>query len=248
MASFTSSCSFFVRAFEVDHAGHTCLGYLIGSQTTSGLKKEYQHLDGLSLRDLVKSSVKIQGEPIETIEVAYTGDTCANGLVLAQLTEPNDGAEAMAEKCSTAVTNDGQTTYQQLLTTTQTAALYRKQIFQAELLLCELTFLDSSKKECDRSMASERGHLHICELECIFSSHELFQSQPLLPETETAVTSSFSSSGEQLTTETTTTKSSIVFFHSSGRFDCGGSSAVYSRSMPGPKKRRTCQIMTLLEG
>ena len=75
-----SSHSFFARAIEVDHAGHPALGYIIGSRTASGLKEEYRHLDGPSIRDLAKAGVPVKADPVERIEVAYTGDTRARDL------------------------------------------------------------------------------------------------------------------------------------------------------------------------
>ncbi|KAL7533860.1 hypothetical protein ACHAWF_004644 [Thalassiosira exigua] len=139
------SLSFFIRAIDVDHAGHPAMGYIIGSRTTSGLKKEYQNLGQAKIRDLVASGVSIKADPVETIEVAYTGDTCAQGLQKQSLG------------------NDKET--RQL--THGIGALFR-----AELLLCELTFLDSSEDDEQRSKASERGHLHINDIVGILSQHQ----------------------------------------------------------------------------
>jgi len=133
-----------MRAFKVDHAGHPALGYIIGSRTTSGLKSEYQNLNGKELKELVKSGISIKDPPIEKIEVGYTGDTCANGLMKQQI--PNSDDE-------------------------RTTGFDIGQMFRAEVLLCELTFLDSSEGEEQRIKARQRGHLHINDLEAIFSSH-----------------------------------------------------------------------------
>ncbi|KAL9182268.1 hypothetical protein ACHAXT_012920 [Thalassiosira profunda] len=130
--------SFFARAIEVDHAGHPALGYIIGSRTASGLKEEYRHLDGPSIRDLAKAGVPVKADPVERIEVAYTGDTCARGLLN---NSPGGGPGDVG------------------------------QLFRAELLLCELTYLDSGDDEEKQRLASERGHLHINDLEGIFASH-----------------------------------------------------------------------------
>jgi len=134
-----------MRAFKVDHAGHPALGYIIGSRTTSGLKAECQKLNGKELKELVKSGISIKEPPIEKIEVGYTGDTCANGLM---------------KQIPTTATDDETTTGFDI-----------GQMFQAEVLLCELTFLDSSEGEEQRIKARQRGHLHINDLEAIFSSH-----------------------------------------------------------------------------
>mmetsp|Transcript_36467 Transcript_36467/g.87934 ORF Transcript_36467/g.87934 Transcript_36467/m.87934 type:complete len:249 (-) Transcript_36467:357-1103(-) len=148
-----------MRAIEVDHAGHPALGYIIGSRTAIGLKEEYRHLDGARLRDLAKSGVSIKADPIDNIEIAYTGDTCAHGLM----------------KPSTDAGGCKQTAYDgELVIVRQKAAFDAGQLFQAELLLCELTFLDPSEDEDERSKASERGHLHINDIESVFSSHDQF--------------------------------------------------------------------------
>lgn len=147
-----------MRAYEVDHAGHPALGYAIGSRTTTGLKKEYQNLDGKSIRDLVKSGVCIKEDPIEEIEIGYSGDTCANGLMGQSKNSDNvEGFEQQSKQKPSSFGID--------------------QLFQAELLLCELTFLDSSDNKQQSCIAAERGHLHINDLKGIFSSHNLLEEE-----------------------------------------------------------------------
>jgi hypothetical protein len=146
-----------MRAFSVDHAGHPALAYVIGSRTTTGIKEEYQHLDNVEIRKLIRSGVSIKAEPTEKIEIAYTGDTCANGLIMnhpscAKAEEGCSSSSSSSSSCFTTNNNIGQ-------------------LFQAELLLCELTFLDSSENEEQRRKAVERGHIHINDIERIFSSH-----------------------------------------------------------------------------
>lgn len=143
--------SFFIRAFQVDHCGHPALGYVLGSRTTCGLKDEYKSLGKSALRDLAKLGVKLQADPIENIEVAYTGDTNANGLVLG----PSHNADRRGKSTDLHKSN-----------------LYKQQLFQAEVILCELTYLDSSQSETGKPRAIERGHLHICELERLFPCQE----------------------------------------------------------------------------
>ena len=167
-----------MRAFKVDHAGHPALGYIIGSRTTSGLKAEYQKLNGKELKELVKSGISIKDPPIEKIEVGYTGDTCANGLMNQQIP----------------TTSDDETT----------TGFDIGQMFQAEVLLCELTFLDSSEGEDQRHKARQRGHLHINDLEAIFSSHNQ------LKEDETESNSTTITSQEY--------PKSIVFYHLSAKY------------------------------
>ena len=153
--TFGSNTTFFMRAFEVDHAGHPALGYIIGSRTKSkGLKEEYQNLSGAKIRELVQSGVVVNSKPLEKIEVAYSGDTCRHGLVKDYLHSP-DSKEERSRK----------------------SAMILDQAFQAELLLCELTFLDSAEGEDKMKKSVERGHLHINDLEDIFSSHGRLNDQ-----------------------------------------------------------------------
>lgn len=175
-----------MRSFEVDHAGHPAIGYLIGSRTSTGLKEEYKRLDAESLRDLVKSGVVIQSDPIETIEVAYTGDTCARGLVR-QPVDMNERNMASDYVESAKKLSD----------------LYKQQLFRAEVILCELTFLDSSEDSARKSLAEKRGHIHICDVEQIFVCTE--QS---IDDAE----------GQAKTISIISNPKHIVFYHLSGRY------------------------------
>jgi len=163
--------SFFARACQVDHAGHPTLGYIIGSRTAGGLKPEYRQLDGARVRELVKSGVSIKGEPVERVEFGYTGDTCARGLVKRQAVPTGDGLRS-----------DG--------------LLPIDQMFSAQVLFCELTFLDPNEDESAQQKADERGHLHINHLESVFGSHNLLASR----------------------SESTGDSGSIVFYHLSAKY------------------------------
>jgi len=196
--------SFFVQAIQVDHAGHPALGYVIGSRTTAGLKAEYQNLDGKSIQDLVKSGVSIKDDLVEKIEVAYTGDTCANGL-MRKLSVVDAGCEeANGEEMAAP-------------TVKQQSSLFGvEQMFQAELLLSELTFLDSSEGDEQRRKASERGHLHINDLETIFSSHGMLMKES--SDNPTTSSSSSSIADAASTTVTVQHPRSIVFYHLSAKY------------------------------
>lgn len=113
----------YVRAFAVDHCGHPALGYVIVSRHGPGLKPEYQGLRGDQLCDLVKSGVQIKGDPVEAIEVAYTGDTSVDGI----MKRACDG-----ESCSK-------------------SDMYLNQAFQASLILCEATYLEPQLQETAKS-------------------------------------------------------------------------------------------------
>ncbi|KAL7541437.1 hypothetical protein ACHAXR_010934 [Thalassiosira sp. AJA248-18] len=203
--NYGSKTSFFMRAFKVDHAGHPALGYAISSRTTSGLKPEYQNLDGTSIRDLVKSGISIKANPMEKIEIGYTGDTCARGLMRKtidngcdQITTKKEGKDKAAEK---------------------TPSLFGiEQLFQAELLLCELTFIDSSDDEQQRSKAGERGHIHINDIDVIFLSHKKLFSE----ESDNTTIKSSMGVGESdtITTPDITYQQPerIVFYHLSAKY------------------------------
>ena len=192
--------SFFMRAFEVDHAGHPAIGYLIGSRTASGLKKEYQKLDAASLRDLVKSGITIKSDPIEKIEIAYTGDTCARGLMKQSTEKEGGGSVGDATSLSLA---------------TQKSSLIIEQILQAELILCELTFLDSTEDECKRQMAEERGHIHICDIEKIFLYKQCDDAST--SGSEKIISSRNAEEGSRACILSRQSKNS-VFYHLSGRY------------------------------
>lgn len=112
-----------LRAFAVDHCGHPALGYSIVSRRSPGLKPEYQGLPGDRIRDLVKSGVQIKGDPIEAIEVTYTGDTAVGGIV-------KRGCTNSTERLSDT---------------------YLNQAFTAPLIICEATFLEPGMQELARS-------------------------------------------------------------------------------------------------
>jgi ribonuclease BN (tRNA processing enzyme) len=153
-----SKTNFFMRAYNVDHGGHPALAYIIGSRTTVGLKMEYQSLDRSQIRNLVKSGVVVTADPIERIEVAYTGDTCARGLVMnpRSINSSSKDAAALDSNAKSNIIEGGSNI---------------EQLFQSELLFCELTYLDSTDDEERRNIASERGHMHINDLDDIFASH-----------------------------------------------------------------------------
>jgi len=197
-----SKTSFFIRAFRADHANHPALGYLLCSRTSSsGLKPEYRHLDKDSIRNLAKSGVKIQNDPEEKVEVAYTGDTCADGLIVPDPVVMNSDTAA--------VSGDG------VSMSKQKSEEYIGQIFRAELIFCELTFLDYEEKDCDGKMAKDRGHLHICELERIFSNFAALDCSETItacvvdePTTSVDISKEFGQGHAP----------SIIFFHLSGRY------------------------------
>ena len=193
--------SFFVRAYDVDHAGHPALGYAIVSRTTSGLKEEYRGLDGPAMRDLVRSGVSVRSDPIEVIEVGYTGDTCARGLT-ARRPRPRGDDDDDADCDATSTTT----------TTTTTSTNDIGQLFRAELLFCELTYLDSSDDEHMRNVASDRGHMHINDLEGVFASHDDAHHREIGDVSENVASSSIGDGDDEYPTNT------IVFYHLSARY------------------------------
>lgn len=79
-----------LRVFDVAHCGHPGLGFSIVSRRAGGLKPEYQDLPVDKIRDLVKSGVEIKGEPVETVEVMYSGDTSLDGIMKRDVNERKD--------------------------------------------------------------------------------------------------------------------------------------------------------------
>ncbi len=192
--TFGSKTTFFVRAFEVDHAGHTALGYVIGSRTkAAGLKREYQNLDGNAIRELVQSGVSVKAGTVEKIEVAYSGDTCRHGLMKDSLHSPECEEEHLSK-----------------------SATYLRQAFEAELLICELTFLDSAEDDAQMEKSVERGHLHINDLRDIFASHGRLNSHD---ETK-----------------------SILFYHLSGRYGPASRALDYIAAGLPSQIRNSCQV------
>jgi len=193
--AYGSKTTFFVRAFEVDHAGHTALGYVMGSRTmASGLKQEYQNLDGNTIRELVQSGVSVkETATVEKIEVAYSGDTCRNGLIKNSLHSPESVEEHLSK-----------------------SATYLQQAFQAELLICELTFLDSAEDEAQMQRSVERGHLHMNDLEDIFASHGRLNSHD---ETK-----------------------SVLFYHLSGRYGPASRALEYIATGLPSQIRNSCHV------
>ena len=124
----------FCRVFAVTHASCPAVGYVIGSRHAPVLKEEYRGLNKSKISELVSNGISIKAEPLEELEVSYTGDTSVDGLL-----GKNDAiCESESKKKSTQ---------------------YMQQAFQCRLLLCEASFLDDSEKAKD--LSAKRGHLHI---------------------------------------------------------------------------------------
>jgi len=79
-----------LRVFDVAHCGHPGLGFSIVSRRAGGLKPEYQDLPADKIRDLVRSGVEIKGDPVETVEVMYSGDTSLDGIMKRDVNERKD--------------------------------------------------------------------------------------------------------------------------------------------------------------
>lgn len=135
----------FVRVFEVSHASCTgAVGYVIGSKHSPVLKEEYRGLNSKEIRELKSKGVSIKTEPVEELEVAYTGDTSVEGLRLKSIVDKDERKAR--------------------------SALYLQQAFQCRLLFCEATFLDDSNKA--RNLSTTRGHLHIEDIVNVLEEHK----------------------------------------------------------------------------
>ena len=124
--------SLFARVFRVSHC-MGAVGYVIGSHVAPVLKQEYRGLGSTEIRELVQKGVSIKTEVGQVLQVAYTGDTSIEGLLVKSTTN-EDESEAKSD-------------------------LFVQQAFECRLLFCEATFLDDSQKA--RDLSTKRGHLHI---------------------------------------------------------------------------------------
>lgn len=156
----------FLRAFAVDHRDHPALGYVISRTTTtcsgrSQLKEEYRGLSGREIGELVRSGVEVKIPVTETtsshVEVAYTGDTCASGLLFKEDTALRKGRDSSV----------GNNEFEK-------SASYLQQAFtEAPILFMEVTFLDYACEK-QRGLATSRGHVHISEVIPILQSRGWF--------------------------------------------------------------------------
>lgn len=152
-----------MRSFEVDHRDHPTLGYVIGRRITkTKLKPEFKGIPGKKIAELVKSGVQIkETKEMEVLEVSYTGDTSINGLLLKNRNNQQQETISISKK-------------------------YLHQLFQANIILCELTFLDTNdgesnnnnnnKVKSSKDQARERGHIHVSDIKDVFSSENGFPS------------------------------------------------------------------------
>ena len=172
----------------MDHCGCPALGYIIVSQRAGGLKDEYKGLPKSSMRELIKSGVTIKADPVDTVEVAYTGDTCAQGLEV-----PYDDGHQQKN-------NAGGLALKRLE--------YLKQTFLAPSIFCELTFIEPDQRE----LAQSRGHMHIDDILPILNSHGL-----CLDENNNNMSSNPTSMTENNDDVSKCKRRELVFIHFSGR-------------------------------
>lgn len=152
----------FVRVFGVQHAGCPAVGYVVGTRHAPKLKEEYRGLAKNEIRDLIASGVSIKSQPIDELEVAYTGDTCAVGLECKLASAASMGLEKEGNCLSKEETESMKEAHQR-------NALYLHQAFQSPLIICEVTFLNDNDQE--RQLAQDRGHMHIDDILPVLSSH-----------------------------------------------------------------------------
>lgn len=95
----------FARVFQVKHAGCPAVGYIIGSRQPPTLRDEIKGKSQQEIRDLVAAGVNIKTDPIDVLEVAYTGDTGIEGLMISKTdTDPNNAFLSQAFSCRTFIT------------------------------------------------------------------------------------------------------------------------------------------------
>jgi len=123
---------FFIRAYPTTHGNTPSLGYVLFSETkTTTLKEEYRLMTGKELGKLAKGGAKIS-DVIFTrrVEVFYTGDTSADGLLLKSRSHPISQSKPLSEfRIESELERNAQYESQHLL----------YQALSAPLVICELT-------------------------------------------------------------------------------------------------------------
>ena len=155
-----------MRSFAVDHVNHPALGYVVLSKKDASLKSAYRGLKGKEIGDLVRSGINVKDEPLYSVEVGFTGDTCAAGLGLRMGMGMSTTTTTMSERL-------------------RRSDLYRGQALRyAPLLLCEMTYLgDDDNGDSDDAgrggydgpgtgiaLAEERGYMHVLGVERLLST------------------------------------------------------------------------------
>jgi len=98
---------------------------------------------------LLKNGISIKEEEKVILEIAYTGDTCANGLIAKK-------SLILSSEISKKSFDD--------------ASYLHQAITNTNILFCELTFLDNS---ITPETAAGKGHMHVLDLKTVFSSYDL---------------------------------------------------------------------------
>ena len=93
----------------------------------------------------------MKANPQKVLEVTYTGDTCSKGLILKLPPQNQEHGQNSQDN-------------------NQRRNKYLNQAFQAPLIICELTFLESMNEKSIRQ-AQTSGHLHIDDIPEILASH-----------------------------------------------------------------------------
>jgi ribonuclease BN (tRNA processing enzyme) len=132
----THNVRVFVRVVRVFHARCPAVGYVIGTRHAPGLKPEYKGKPKEEIREAVAQGINVKSDPVDVLEVAYTGDTSIDTFQRGRThDEISDDRSSIENK----------------------NALYLQQLLQCPLLFCETTFLMKDEEEFARS----RGHMHL---------------------------------------------------------------------------------------
>ena len=145
--------SLLVRVFAVQHEIHPSVGYVICRQLPQKLRPEFEGLPTTKIRDLVQQRITIKADVEIVAEIAYTGDTCKEGLC---------AIGAHISESSTQICDSDR------------SMIHRCQAFQASIIFCELTYLDnrfSSLKGGNSRELRSRGHMVIGDVAEVISSH-----------------------------------------------------------------------------
>jgi len=150
------AASLLVRVFAVQHEVHPSVGYVICRQLPQKLRPEFEGLPATEIRDLVQQRITIKADVEIVAEIAYTGDTCKEGLCAG-------GAHIKSQsELSTQICDSDR------------SMIHLCQAFQASIIFCELTYLDNrfgSLKGGNSKEPWSRGHMAIGDVAEVISSH-----------------------------------------------------------------------------
>ncbi len=138
--------------FDVKHAGCPAVGYIVGSRHPPSLRDEFKGKTSNEIRELVASGVPIKTDPLDVLELAYTGDTSVEGLMI-----PTNDNDAELNNNNNNNNNNANNPY-------------LSQVFSCRTLITEATFLE--RTEQSRDLALLRGHMQVSDVVSALNDHD----------------------------------------------------------------------------